>query len=108
RGACGPVPGAHRQGDAVINMAVARRYAKAILEIGEEQQNLDGLVDEIVRASEAYEASKDLRNALENPLVSHDAKRAVLNEVADRIGDTVIDGSLRARLQEMKSALLSL
>ena len=175
--------------------SLARRYAKAILEIGEEQKNLDSLVDEIVRVADAYEASADLRNALENPLIAHDAKRAVLKEVADRlslgatarhtlllladrrrmrilpgvaqllkemtdvrrgvvravvttavplsdgyydklraqlekmtgkkvvldrkqdpaliagvvarIGDTVIDGSLRARLQEMKTALLS-
>jgi len=70
----------------MINMAVARRYAKALLEIGEEQKNLDALVDEILRASEAYEASLELRNAVENPLVPRDAKVAILSELADRLG----------------------
>ncbi len=65
---------------------VARRYAKALLELGVEQGQLDGLVDEITAFAAAWEASADLRNAIENPLVSHPAKKAVVGEIADGIG----------------------
>jgi F-type H+-transporting ATPase subunit delta len=65
---------------------VARRYAQALLELGSEQGMLDKLVEEISSAAEAWDASADFRNAIENPLVGHDAKKAVVGEVAERIG----------------------
>jgi F-type H+-transporting ATPase subunit delta len=65
---------------------VARRYAQALLELGSEQGNLDKLVEEISSAAEAWALSADFRNAIENPLVGHDAKKAVVGEVAERIG----------------------
>jgi F-type H+-transporting ATPase subunit delta len=65
---------------------VARRYAQALLELGTEQGNLDKIVEEVSSAAEAWDASADFRNAIENPLVGHDAKKAVVGEVAERIG----------------------
>jgi F-type H+-transporting ATPase subunit delta len=67
---------------------VARRYAQALLEIGVEQGNLDKLVEEVSTVAQAWEASPDLQNALENPLVAHAAKKAVVAEVSDQIGAT--------------------
>jgi F-type H+-transporting ATPase subunit delta len=67
---------------------VARRYAQALLEIGVEQGILDKLVEEVSTVAEAWEASADLKNALENPLVAHAAKKAVVAELADQIGAT--------------------
>ncbi len=64
---------------------VARRYAQALLDLGTELGSLDKLVEEIAAAAEAWEASADFRNAIENPLVAHDAKKAVVGDVADRI-----------------------
>ncbi len=68
---------------------VARRYARALLEIGVEQSNLDRLVEELGSVAAAWEASHELRNAIENPLVAHAAKRAVMGEVATRMGASV-------------------
>ncbi len=65
---------------------VARRYAQALLDLGSETGTLDTLVDEIGAAADAWEVSPDFRNAIENPLVAHDAKKAVVGDVADRIG----------------------
>jgi F-type H+-transporting ATPase subunit delta len=65
---------------------VARRYAQALLELGTEQGTLDKVVEEMSSAAEAWDASADFRNAIENPLVGHDAKKAVIGDVADRIG----------------------
>jgi F-type H+-transporting ATPase subunit delta len=70
----------------VIALNVARRYAKALVEIGQETGSLDALVDELTRASEAYEASHELRHALENPLVPHPSKKAVVVEIAEKLG----------------------
>jgi F-type H+-transporting ATPase subunit delta len=65
---------------------VARRYAQALLELGSEQGTLDRMVEEIASAADAWDASPEFRNAVENPLVAHDAKKAVVGDLADRIG----------------------
>jgi F-type H+-transporting ATPase subunit delta len=67
---------------------VARRYARALLELGVEQGDLDRIVDEMDALAAAWETSADLRNAIENPLVAHPAKKAVVSEIADQIGAT--------------------
>ena len=68
----------------MIGANVARRYAKALLEIGVESGNLSAIVADVGTLAAAYEASPELRAMLDNPLVPHAAKRAVLVEVADR------------------------
>jgi F-type H+-transporting ATPase subunit delta len=65
---------------------VARRYAQALLDLGSELGSLDAIVDEIGAAADAWEVSADFRNAIENPLVAHDAKKAVVVDLAERIG----------------------
>jgi F-type H+-transporting ATPase subunit delta len=67
---------------------VARRYAQALLELGVEGHTLDRLVDELTTVSQAWDASAELRNALENPQVAHATKKAVMNELAEQIGAT--------------------
>jgi len=70
----------------VIAGVVARRYAKAILELGNELGTLDAIVEEISNAAEAYGSSADLRSALENPLFPLEVKRNVINELAQALG----------------------
>jgi F-type H+-transporting ATPase subunit delta len=65
---------------------VARRYAQALLELGVEQGNLDKMVDDVASVAAAFESSHELRNALENPLVPHAAKKSVMGELSDQIG----------------------
>lgn len=67
---------------------VARRYAQALLELGVESQTLDRLVDELTTVAQAWDASAELRNALENPLIAHAMKKAVMNELSEQIGAT--------------------
>ena len=69
---------------------VARRYAQALLELGAEQGILDRLVDELGTVANAWESSPELQNALENPLVAHAAKKAVVAELAEQIGATPV------------------
>jgi F-type H+-transporting ATPase subunit delta len=70
----------------MIPGVIAKRYATALLELGGESGQLDALVDEITRAAEAYEASSELRNAFENPLIPPSAKKAILGDIGERLG----------------------
>jgi F-type H+-transporting ATPase subunit delta len=67
---------------------VARRYAKALLELGVESSSLDRLVEELSTVSAAWETSAELRNAIENPLVGIAMKKGVIGELAEQIGAT--------------------
>ena len=69
---------------------VAKRYAQALLEIGVEQQNLDKLVEDVTTIADAWHTSAELRNAIENPLVPHPVKKALIGELADQIGASPI------------------
>jgi F-type H+-transporting ATPase subunit delta len=65
---------------------VARRYAQALLELGVEAGTLEMLVEQFTTLAGAWDTSHDLRNALENPLVAHEAKRAVMDELCTQLG----------------------
>jgi F-type H+-transporting ATPase subunit delta len=65
---------------------VARRYAQALLELGVEQNTLDRIVGELESIAGMWESNHELRNALENPLVPHAAKTAVMGDLAARLG----------------------
>lgn len=66
--------------------AVADRYARAIFEIGVEQNQLDPLSQQIGAIAEAYGASAELRSVLDNPLVPEEQREAVLKELVSRLG----------------------
>jgi F-type H+-transporting ATPase subunit delta len=67
---------------------VANRYARALFDIGVEQNDLERLVDEMATVADAWQSSAELRNAIENPLVLHPTKKAVIGELAERISAT--------------------
>jgi F-type H+-transporting ATPase subunit delta len=68
----------------MIGTNVARRYAKALFELGVDAGTLTSLVAEVRAIADAYADSSELRSALDNPLVAHAAKRAILSDIADR------------------------
>ena len=68
-----------------LHVHIARRYAKALIEIGAEGGTTDELVTEFARAAEASVASVELRAALENPLVPIASKKAIVAEICDRL-----------------------
>ena len=70
----------------MIAAHVSRRYARALLEIGESAQNLDALVDEMSRVAQAFETSSDLRAVADNPNVTLAAKKAILGDVCGKLG----------------------
>jgi F-type H+-transporting ATPase subunit delta len=60
---------------------VASRYAKSLLELSIEKNNLDKINEDMVQLSEVCEESKDLTNLLSNPVVNSDKK----NDVFDKL-----------------------
>ena len=80
----------------MIGANVARRYAKALLELGVDAGTLH------LRSSPTSPWSRrrtrrapKARNVLDNPLVAHAMKRAILVDIADRTGvHTVVKNAL--------------
>lgn len=68
-----------------MSSVVASRYAKALFELGKETGTLESFTREIRAMADAYEASRELRDAIDNPLVPHPARKAILAELADRL-----------------------
>ncbi|MFI5302428.1 MAG: F0F1 ATP synthase subunit delta [Polyangiales bacterium] len=65
---------------------VARRYAKALIEIGQEQGNLDALVAELGLIAGTINESAELRAVIDSPEVPRAARKAVLVEIGKRLG----------------------
>ncbi len=65
---------------------VARRYAKALIDLGVETNSLEALVREIGAFADQVEASPELQDVRDNPQVPLPARKAVFAEVAQRLG----------------------
>ena len=65
---------------------VGDRYAQALFELGIDDGQIDRIVEEFALIARAWAASADLREALENPRVSHEGKKAVVTELARWMG----------------------
>ncbi|GAC1358870.1 MAG: ATP synthase F1 subunit delta [Polyangiales bacterium] len=70
----------------MIGGQIARRYAKALIELGTEQGTLDALVREITAVAEAFDSSAELKGLVDNPEVPRASRKAVLVEIATRLG----------------------
>lgn len=70
----------------MISSEVSKRYARAILDLGMENNSAQRVVSEMSDLAAAYESSADLRSAMENPLVSQEAKRAILQDLVTQAG----------------------
>lgn len=87
--------------------AVARRYARAILELGKEGGNLPALSREIAAFATTFEGSEELRSVLDNPLVPEAQREAVLVDIAGRLGVSPI-GTQTLRLIAQRRRLAAL
>ncbi|MEM9863342.1 MAG: ATP synthase F1 subunit delta, partial [Myxococcota bacterium] len=64
---------------------IARRYAKALLELTEESKKTPKVRKDLDEIAAAYAASEDLRNAFRNPALTAEMRRNVLNATATRM-----------------------
>ena len=70
----------------MIAGSLARRYARAVLEIGVAQGTFEQLGKELDDLATVYSSSRDLAEALTNPVFAHEKRRAVLEAVLGRVG----------------------
>ncbi|MDD5305878.1 MAG: ATP synthase F1 subunit delta [Deltaproteobacteria bacterium] len=69
----------------MLSGSIARRYARALFAIGEEQGTLVALVREVQRAAETWEGSAELRTNVTSPMVKEEARRAMWGAVAQKL-----------------------
>jgi F-type H+-transporting ATPase subunit delta len=67
----------------VKNLAIARRYAKALLLIGKEDGKIDTYREELGAFANLVEQEKNLQQVLVNPLYDADGRKKVLTRVMD-------------------------
>jgi len=68
------------------NLAIARRYAKALLLIGKEDGQAESYRDELAVVAGLVEQEKALDHALTNPLYDVEARKKVLLTVIEKLG----------------------
>lgn len=66
--------------------SIARRYAKALLEVGRPRGSIDALGEDLRKVAHALRESSELRNALQNPVFPLSQRKAALLTVGDRLG----------------------
>ncbi|MDX8047628.1 F0F1 ATP synthase subunit delta [Gracilibacillus sp. S3-1-1] len=60
---------------------VAKRYAEALFQIGQEKETIDFLETELMTVKEVYQTNEDFLSFLQHPKVEADKKKQLLNEV---------------------------
>jgi F-type H+-transporting ATPase subunit delta len=66
--------------------SIARRYARALLEIGVAGGNYEQLGAELASIAAVFGGSHDLRHALENPVFKLSQRKAVMAQLGERLG----------------------
>ncbi len=65
---------------------VAKRYANALLEVGIAHNKLEVIQAQVQDVAGVYEASNELRNVINNPVVRVAERHAIVRSVADKKG----------------------
>lgn len=65
--------------------AIARRYAKALVELGAEQQMVEQYGQELSRVGKVFAAEELLRLILESPTIAVEKKAAIMGEVTQSL-----------------------
>jgi F-type H+-transporting ATPase subunit delta len=87
--------------------AVARRWARALFDLGKETSSLADLNKDVNAFAEVYASSDELRAVLESPLVPEASREAILRDLATRLGvGATATNTLRLLAQKRRLAIL--
>lgn len=67
------------------NMAIARRYAKALMLIGKEDGQAENYREELAGFSALMEKEQALRQAITNPIYENESRRKVLSAIVEKL-----------------------
>jgi F-type H+-transporting ATPase subunit delta len=84
----------------VKNLAIARRYAKALLLIGKEDGQTENYREELNGVASLFERETQLAGTITNPLYNADDRRKVIEKVIDQLGLTKVMSSFLMLLFE--------
>ena len=82
------------------NMAIARRYAKALLLIGKEDGQTEQYRQELGRITRILFQEKQLAETISNPLYNHGERKLVLQKTIDKLSLTKVMSSFLILLFE--------
>jgi F-type H+-transporting ATPase subunit delta len=68
------------------NLAIARRYAKALLLIGKEEDQVEAYREELQRFANLLDEQKDLSQAVTNPLYDAAGRRQLVQTLIEKLG----------------------
>lgn len=68
------------------NLAIARRYAKALLMIGKDDGQAENYKDELDGVARLIQSNQELEQAITNPLHDATARKKVLTAVVEKLG----------------------
>lgn len=80
--------------------AIARRYAKALVQLAAEEGSVDSFHDELVRVEALFSAHPELGSLLSNPAYGIEAKLETLKEVAAKLSLSTTIRNFLLLLQE--------
>ncbi len=69
----------------MINTTLAKRYAKALVEIGQEKDALDKYAQDLAAVTQLMSISRDFREILINPVFTKDDKKKIAGQVLQKI-----------------------
>ena len=72
----------------MVNVSVARRYARALLDVTSEGRTVDAVADQLGKLATVVSRSDELHDLLNNPAYTRANRRAVLDGVAKAVGAT--------------------
>jgi F-type H+-transporting ATPase subunit delta len=70
----------------VKGSAIGRRYAKALLEVAEEQKQVPKIQKDLEDLLASWQASRELRSTFENPAFGAELRAKVIDELVKRMG----------------------
>lgn len=76
----------------MVNVSVARRYARALLDVAAEQSVVERVSSQLERLAQAHESVPDLKDVLTNPAYTTAQRTQVVNALVEKLGP--IEGCL--------------
>lgn len=67
------------------SQTLARRYAKALLDLATERNEVERIQRNLEAVADAWETSRELREAFSNPSVTHESRTKIIEELSTRI-----------------------
>ncbi|MFO0760910.1 MAG: F0F1 ATP synthase subunit delta [Byssovorax sp.] len=87
---------------------IARRWARAVYDLGRESKNLTGLSRDLTSFAELYAQNDELSTVLDNPLVLDEAREAIVQQVSQKMGlGATAESTLRLLARKRRLAIIA-